>query len=375
MKRLFLLLTIFSLFAVPVVAASLTITYQVMEDYVRPGSQTTVILTFTNPSTTTDVTNLRVTITAGPDLSVSTSSVQIGTLGAGSSQQASVVVTASSTAKSQQSYISVLASYGVNSATKETRINVPIAIRSPPLLQVSNVNFSSPPTPGSSVILNFDLVNNGNGPAKDVSVSLTQSSGLFTVSGSSESFVTTIRAKGREPFSFEITIDPAASVGTQLIPVKLIYYDEAKTTSYNETKNIGLPISGQAEFVVTLDETRDFYFGRKGIATISISNSGTGSAEFLTAKVTSDYGSKEIYIGKLEPDDTETVDIEQDLKAATGIYDITIELSYRDSYNNPFTVTRTVSVTPTAAPIELPWAWIILLVVIAGGIWWWKSKK
>ena len=303
MKKVLIVLTILALLAVPVLASSLTVSYQVLESYVRPGAQTTVILTFTNPSTTTDITNLKAAIVPGPDLTVSTSNVQLGTLGASASQQASVIVSAYSTASSKESYVTVTATYNVGASSKTTSINVPITIRSPPLLQVANVEYSTTPAPGSTVTLNFDLANNGDGAANDISVTLTQSSGLFTVSGSSEGFVASIPAKATESLSFEVTIDPSASVGTQLIPVNLYYYDEAKTTTYNETKNIGLPISGEADFIVTVDETANFYTGMKGTASVSISNSGTGTAEFLTVKATSPYGTKELYVGELEPDD------------------------------------------------------------------------
>jgi hypothetical protein len=124
-----------------------------------------------------------------------------------------------------------------------------------------------------------------------------------------------------------------------------------------------------------LDKTTDFYFGRTGVASISISNSGTGTAEFLTVKASSPYGTKETYAGKLEPDDTATVDLEQDLSGATGKYDITVDLTFRDSYNNPFTVTKKVSVTPISAPIELPLGWIVLIVVIVAGVWWYRKKR
>ena len=371
---LFLLAVLFMLGSVAL-AASLTVTYNVLDSYVRPSGQTTVLLTFTNPSVTEEMSNLKVTVTAGPDLSVSPSLIEVGTLGTGSAQQASVVVTASPVAKAQQSYISVYASYGSSSVTRETRISIPITIRNPPLIQISNVKFTPSPEPGSTTEMSFDVLNNGDGPAKDISISLTQSSGLFTVSGSSEGFIPSIPAKGKETVSFKITIDPKASVGTQLIPVKFIYFDEGKTASYNETKNIGLPISGTADFIVTLDKTENFYFGRTGTASISISNSGTGTAEFLTIKTSSPYGAKESYTGKLEPDDTETIDVEQDLGGATGKYDITVDLIFRDSYNNPFTITKKVSVTPMYAPIELPWVWIVLIVVIAAGVWWYRKKR
>ncbi|MEM5804638.1 MAG: hypothetical protein QXU82_02210 [Candidatus Aenigmatarchaeota archaeon] len=374
-KKFACLLAVLAVIGSAAFAASLTITYSVLDSYVRPGSQTTVMLTFTNPSTTEEMSNLKVAVSAGPGLSVTPSLIEVGTLGIAAAQQASVVVTASQAASAQQSYISIDASYGSGAVTKQTRISVPITIRNPPLLQISNVKFAPAPEPGSTVEMSFDVLNNGDGPAKDVSISLTQSSGLFTVSGSSEGFIPSIAAKGKETVKFSITIDPKASVGTQLIPVKFVYYDEGKSASYDETKSIGLPISGTADLIVTVDRTTGFYFGRTGIVTIAISNSGTGSAEYMTVKISSPYGSKEAYVGRLEPDDTETIDVEQNLAAATGKYDITVGMSYRDSYNNPFTVERKVSAAPTGAPIEVPWGWLVLIVMVGAGYWWFKLRK
>ena len=60
-------------------------------------------------------------------------------------------------------------------------------IRGDPKIQIENVKFNGSLQPGRTVLLTFDLVNEGQGGAKDITVSLSQNSN-FISSGSSGQF-------------------------------------------------------------------------------------------------------------------------------------------------------------------------------------------
>jgi hypothetical protein len=250
-----------------------------------------------------------------------------------------------------------------------------VKIRTPPSLQVQGATYNGSIEPGSNVQLNFNLVNNGDGPAKDLKVSLTQTQGLFTVVGSAEQFVSELAKGDSQAFAYTITIDPEASVGTKLIPIMLSYYDGTRTSSYSETKQIGLPVSGKADFVVTVDSTKNFYFGQEGTVSITIANKGTGSAEYLTAALSSPYGTKEIYVGNLKTDDTEIIDLTQKLVGAPATYNIDVALSYRDSYNNVYNVAKQLSVSPSSAPVQIPFTTIIIIAVVIAAAYFFLKKR
>ena len=89
-------------------------------------------------------------------------------------------------------------------------------------------------------------------------------------------------------------------------------------------------------------------------------------------KATSDYGSKEFYIGSLDSDDSETIDFMQDLRAVSGKYPITLEISYKDKFQTSYSVVKTVEAVPGNAPADYS---MLIIIIVAGGIGFWYYRK
>lgn len=355
MKR-YLLLASFVMFVLVIsslvfaVEGSLTITWQVLDATLRPGGETTVLLTLTNPSTV-GVRTIELFISSGPYITPSTSYLEIGGLGGGESQQTSLIVNVDSTAISTTSYIKIKATYYGDSTKKETIINIPIKIRRVPILQIEGVNYT--PTliePGNTVNLSFDLINNGDGPAKDISIALNQIEKVF-VTELEETFVSEIKSGQKTQISFTLMIDPSVAIGTYSIPVSLEYLDETKTENYSSTKNIGLVIAGKYNFVITLESQSVVAQDTQGSATVKIANAGTQKARFLTVKVLPsdaliDISPKSIYIGNLKSDDYETgeFNFKVDKLISPGSYPLNLEIEYKDLYGQAYTETYEVDI-------------------------------
>jgi len=349
---MFVLVTSSLVFAVE---GSLTITWQVLDATLRPGGETIVLLTLTNPSTV-GVRTIELFISSGEYITASTSYLEIGGLDGGESQQTSLIVNVDSTAVSTISYIKIKASYYGDSTKKETIINIPIKIRRVPILQIENVSYS--PTliePGNTVQLTFDLVNNGDGSAKDISIVLNQIAKVF-VTELEEKFVSEIKSGQKTQISFTLMIDPSVTIGTYSIPVSLEYLDETKTENYSSTKYIGLAIAGKYNFIITLESQSIVAENTQGTATLKIANAGTQEARFLTVKVLSsdpivDISPKSVYIGNLKSDDyeTEEFNFKVDELASPAIYPLNIELDYKDLYGQTYTETYEVDIKVSSA--------------------------
>ena len=117
-----------------VAAGSVTLTSQVLDSSVRPGGETTIFLTLANPSTTSAVSNVKLSISPGPYILPSTNYIEIGGLDISSSQQTSITAKISDNAVSTTSYIKVKVSYYVGTTQYESNVNVPITIRRIPSL-------------------------------------------------------------------------------------------------------------------------------------------------------------------------------------------------------------------------------------------------
>ena len=376
MRKLVCILVALVVLAIPVFAIeAVTVLWSVADDTVRPGGQTTVQITFNNPTAVNTPQYINMAVTPGPYLIIPPTSTTIASLAPGASQQTVLNVKVSPDAVSTNSYLTVKVTYFVSSQAQDTVVNIPIKIRRPPILQIDNTSFSNPPEPGTTTTLSFYMFNSGQGPAEELKVSMGQGTNFISTGSSGETIIQELGAGERRRLDFPLTINPKAESGIYSIPFTLSYYDETKSNLTTATKSIGLTIGGQAQFVINLDSAKNFYFGRQGTASVSISNNGNAPADFLTVKVSSKFGTKEVYVGTLDTDDTETVDVEQVLTGAAGPYNLNIELSWKDSFGTPHTEMRQLELSPTSAPIEISPVVIVLLLVAGGAYWWFKIRK
>ncbi|MDD5416749.1 MAG: hypothetical protein PHU12_02110, partial [Candidatus Aenigmarchaeota archaeon] len=231
MKKMILVSIVFlMLFAsMAYAAASLDVSWQAATDTLRPGSETSISLTVTNTGTT-DLTNVVITPSGGPYIITTSGKIELGGIPAGGSNQGSVSIRADSTAESRTSYVYLKVEYYTGTASNVKSFTIPIYIRREPILQIVNVNYDDVISPGKTITINFDIKNSGLGPAKDLIISLDQSSKVFTIPESAgELVIDTVGQDDVKTVGFVITIDPEADVGINSVPVVLKYYDETKS--------------------------------------------------------------------------------------------------------------------------------------------------
>lgn len=375
MKRILLILPLL-LLALPTYAAigSLTITSQLLDNRTDPGGENIIFLTFTNPSTSLSIYDLKVTVSTGPQLTAQTNYFTVGSLGYGNSQLTSVKFKVNESATPMISYITVKAQYYREGGTQEESIiTAPVIIGKEPILQIQSEKFDPSPQPGSVVKLNFDLINVGKIDATNIRVSVNQSASY--ISEPNEVFINNLATGEKKSLSFIVSIDPKASAGIYAVPVFITYDDGTKLYTYRQAKNIGLTIKSPIELIATLESTKGLYYGKSGTVTITIANRGKAAAEFLLANIWSAYGKKDTYIGKLDTDDYQTVDIAQDLASAKEPYTLYLNLSYKDTFSKEYSVQKSVYVVPTTAPQETPTFYYVILIFAVILVIWIVSKK
>jgi uncharacterized membrane protein len=358
---------------------SLTITSSVLDSKVRPGGETTVFLTLTNPSTTTAASSIRLYILPGPYTSSSNSYIEMGSLDVKASQQTSIIVKVGSSATSMTSYIVVKADYYAGTTQQETTINVPITIDRVPLLQATDVQYvPSIIEPGNEVALHFNLENDGDGIAKDIKVTLSQSPQEFVVDGSPETFIDNIDPKDSTSILFNIIVDPSVAIGTYSIPISVSYSDETRSENYTSIKNIGLVVTGKYNFIITPSQSV-VASGKTGDVDIQTSNAGTQEAQYLNLQILPsnpiiEVSPSAVYIGNLKSDDYDmekfTFKIADD--TSPGVYPLKLQLNYRDPYGKTYTQDFETNITVSSlkeysssnAPKLSPLTIIILLLII-----------
>ena len=374
MKKIMILISFLLLVGVVYAAnISLTVSWTASSSSIRPGSSQIIYITATNPGL--DLNSVTITATPGPSLQMTSGySIELGDMPATTSQQSSISVKADENAKSSVSYVYLEAKYYYGGSEYKKTFYIPVTIKKDPILEITNVKFDDTPEPGKTILLTFDLYNRGDSTARDINVKLSGDS-LFTTPGSTgETVISDLSSSESRNLSFLITINPETDIGIESIPVTLSYYDDTKSNNYTETENIGLKVSGTADFVITVNSYSNFYYGNQGKVTIYIANRGTAPAEYISVEATSDFGSNEFYIGSLSPDDSETIELTQDLTRAPSKYPVYLTLNYRDKFDNSFSFIKSVEVVPENAPLNYTFI-IIIAVVLIVGYWFYKRRK
>ncbi|NIO44840.1 MAG: hypothetical protein GTN36_04805 [Candidatus Aenigmarchaeota archaeon] len=371
-KIIILILLLLSIGIAEAVNVSLTVSWSLSLSTVRPGGNLIIYLTASNPGL--DLNGIILTATAGPYITLTSGSkIELGDMPATTSQQSSISIKVDKNAEATTSYVYLEAKYYYSNSEYKREFYVPITIKKEPVLEIINVDFNDTIEPGKTFSLAFDVSNKGDSTARDLKVKLNKTS-LFTTPGSTgEIIIAELNPSESKTVDFLVTINPGADIGIESIPVNLSFMDDTKSNSYTQMNNIGLKVSGNIDFVVTVDSYTNFYYGRIGEVSISFSNRGLASAEYIQVIADSEFGSKEFYIGSLDSDDSETIDLPQNLAKASGKYPVHLTLNYRDKFDNEYSFEKTIEVTPNNAPLD--YTTILIVIVVLAVIVYWIYKK
>lgn len=377
MKRILFAPIIFLLLIGVAVATSisLNVAWQLSSNSTKPGGYTTIYLTVTN--TGTDVQGIEIIPTPGPYLSIiSGNKIELGDLPATLSQQAAVTVKADENSTSTTSYVYIETTYYYSNSQYKKDFYIPITIKGDPKIQIENVNFNGSLEPGNSIILTFDLVNEGQGGAKDITVSLSQNSNFISSGSSGEFFIRSLDKYENQRLTVPLTVSPEASIGTTTIPIELRYYDSTRSSNFADTQQIGASIVGNYNFIVTLDSQDVIAAGTTGSATVKIANGGNQQAFHLVINVIKsnnfDITPTTIYVGNLNSDDydSETLSLVAG-QVNAGLYPINLNITYDDSFGRAYSQAYPVNIEISsksayslANPVQTPLSLIVIVIAV-----------
>jgi hypothetical protein len=356
-----------------------SVTAQTVPSTLEPGESGSLLLTIRNGGIAT-ANNVKLKIQANPYIFFESTSYDLQNIGGASSKSISVPIRISHTANSGVTTVRMTLEYTeeIGGGTRIEDLSVPVNISGSILLRITNITFSEATIePGETVTININIENVGNARAKNVAVELDldkverqlqtgEKMPFVPVGGSTVEYIPEIGPHVGKTVKFTLVVNRDAKTIAYSLPLVLSYKDDLGN-GYTKTSNVGFPISGQAEFVVTVEKTERK--GDKVELTISLANRGTGPAEFLTVTFP-DYASpQEVYVGSVKSDDSETVKVLVD----PTITKIPVTVSYKNIYNKEFTFEKELSYT--VAPVEANYTWIIVLVLVGIVIIWWYRRR
>jgi hypothetical protein len=360
-------------------STSFSISGKTVPTTAEPGSTANLILTIANLGTT-NAENVDLLFNPNAYITPGQSDYSLQVIQAGNSVQVVVPLKISEIIPEGTNAIFFSINYveSGSSGTKSIQNSVTIIVTKRSLIEVSNVTYGKDfIQPGDTVMMKVELQNLGNGKVKDMVVSLDNISSLFVPVGSDTDFYLGSMTSGSKGVaSFNLIVNKDVNTLAYSIPLTLTYYDESNTLIV-EQKFVGIKISGKPDFVVSMEKETNMFSGGLGTMSITISNRGTSTAQFLTLSFDSNIyvTPSEYYVGNLNPDDSSTISLDLNLAGvSTGKHSLNMAMSYKDPYNKDFSEARVVQFDVTSRPIQISTNMQIIIGLIVIVIVYWKRN-
>ena len=248
--------------------------------------------------------------------------------------------------------------YGVT-ITKE----IPISIRSvSPIIQTRITSIPEKIPQGEVATVNVEITNPDTAAIRDITVKFELPNELIPLGSTTERKINKLLAGKTSVVSFDIMAAPNAEAHAYKTPLVITFADETGAiTTKNES--VGLLVGSEDSYALNVDESSAFTANTKGTFVLSVANTGPNELKFVTVNIepSNDYtivSNSKVYLGNLDPDDFETSEFtvithvqKQGSNcwipfkcASPNTMNLNIALDYRNSYNQPITEKRTVSV-------------------------------
>jgi hypothetical protein len=237
-------------------------------------------------------------------------------------------------------------------------------------------------SPGSKATLRVTVKNVEEVLLRDVTINLQLADTVFAPLGSTnQQKVSRLDAGELHTFSFVIITEPDAASSVYRIPVSInSTTDDGTHIAQEET--LGVLVRAAPELTVVVDETNVFTDGNDGAVTLRLVNKGLSEVKFAEVSLLNGTGYEHAdsirtqYVGNIDSDDFETVEFA--VKPTEDDFVLNVQVTYRDSLNNPYTEQFSVPVQAKDPESSGGAKWliiIVLIVAVAGIVWWRRSRK
>ncbi|MBI5065438.1 hypothetical protein HZA97_04310 [Candidatus Woesearchaeota archaeon] len=197
--------------------------------------------------------------------------------------------------------------------------------------------------PGNKVIVDLTLENQASFLLKNVQVKLGLSNLPFAPSEGIEE-QTLKELLNPQKLSFKLSVNPDAEAGVYKVPVMLNYFDEFGN-SYSKSNLISIKVGSTPKLEIS-QESSTLLVGKKEEATIKLVNNGLTKVKLLTVTIQAInaelLSSNNVYIGDLDVDDFQTIDM--DLFPQSKETQLKLTLSFKDANNKEFKETVTLPI-------------------------------
>ncbi|RLG70605.1 MAG: hypothetical protein DRO11_05940 [Methanobacteriota archaeon] len=247
--------------------------------------------------------------------------------------------------------------------------------------------------PGETIEIGLGVRNVGEKPARHVELSVEPvgvvpgekagGAGSLFVVGHRTSYLGDIPPGDVKTAVFRVRAGVDAPSGIYQVFVRLVYYDD-RGEEFVDEDVIGLEVRGEARLVVSLEKAEDVCPGCTASAKVSVANRGNDEARYLMLRFSGveEVVPSEQFVGTLEPDDFDTVELSFKVSKAASVGDVLslrVGVEYRDSENHVVSGEEIleIKVVGEKAGRNVVWVYLLVLFFLGGFLYYlvWRRGK
>ena len=249
--------------------------------------------------------------------------------------------------------------------------------------------------PGQEVIVRLTLRNTADSSLKDVSVRFDFANGslpFVPVGSGGERVIKSLKAGEDEVVELRMLTSPTAAIDAYRFPVTIKFFDELGK-QFSSSDVIGIVVDAVPKYNLGVEQRSVFTKSDQGRVSLGLSNTGSADMKFVTVTLLDDpaytiVSKKNVYVGSIESDDSETVDFDVYINEVpeNKVIPLKVRLQYRDAYNKEYGLEETIPMLMytqgEAERLGLKegasgtiFVVVIIILLVIGLIWWRKRKK
>jgi hypothetical protein len=268
----------------------------------------------------------------------------IGRLSQGASATTDFSITLDQNARSDTYILKVLAEISDKTGISRVYKEIPITVKGTPLLELIDAQVPAV-FPGEVSKMTLRIKNIGTGNAKNIRVLLlSNATSEIAPIENSVQYIESIQPGQSSEVSLDFSVQGSALAKNYPVSAEIKYQDDENLEQVSAIRYMGVKVKSNIQLRVFISAySGDLAEKTKGTFTVTIANTGPSDAQFLFLKVLSeeDISPKEVYIGTLDSEKYDTVDLDI-TPSRSGKIPIQVQLSYKDQYNSETAIEETL---------------------------------
>ena len=237
--------------------------------------------------------------------------------------------------------------YEVNDDEETTSFNIQVKSIETTLIVTSVDSIPNKIQPGQEAQVKINVKNQANFLLKDITLKLDLTSNTLPfapIKSVTEQRIDSLSESQETQFTFDIISLPSAKPDIYKIPIKITYYDQFNQF-YTKDDVIALIVSSTPALNVNIEKS-ELIESKKEILSINLVNRGLSNIKLLNIEILNSnqfslLSSKNLYIGNLDSDDSETIDLDL-MPLKKNSITIPLLITYKDTNNQDYSIQENI---------------------------------